>query len=178
MFLVITSRGVAKGIRRGLKSCGGTSRTHACLPKRQRRQVHSLFGENVEKNISHVGTRRTAIGSAQDVVNKGFWCFGTGGLDFWKATSPPPFEKSGPVSPGLFSGTTGFLFPLVFKGVAVFSHRRWHPKVRICSGKVLYRNLYSLDPDSDLPVFPENRCFEAVNDNYRKTLTCTGFQLT
>ena len=142
-----------------------------------RRDATAKQGTKLEKNISRVGTRRTAIGSAQDVVNKGFWCFGTGGLDFWKATSPPPFEKSGPVSPGLFSGTTGFLFPLVFKGFAVFSHRRWHPKVRICSGKVLYRNLYSLDPDSDLPVFPENRCFEAVNDNYRKNLDLHWFSI-
>ena len=40
---------------------GGGNRTH----------VHSLFGENVEKNISRVGTRRTAIGSSQGIVNKG-----------------------------------------------------------------------------------------------------------
>ena len=35
---------------------------------------------------------------------------------------PPPFEKRQPVSPGSFSGTTGFLFPLVFKGFAPVSH--------------------------------------------------------
>ena len=40
--------------------------------------------------------------------------------------------------------------------------RRWHPKVRICSGKVLRRDPSSPDPDSDPPVFPENRRPEAV----------------
>ena len=35
---------------------------------------------------------------------------------------PPPFEKRQPVSPQVFSGTTGFLFPLVFKGVAPVLH--------------------------------------------------------
>ena len=30
------------------------------------------LGENVEKNISRVGTRRMAIGSSQGLVNKGF----------------------------------------------------------------------------------------------------------
>ncbi|RLB88241.1 MAG: hypothetical protein DRH50_15555, partial [Deltaproteobacteria bacterium] len=48
------------------------NRTRTCLPKRQRRQVHSLFGENVEKNISCVGTQRTAVGSSQGIENKGF----------------------------------------------------------------------------------------------------------
>jgi len=37
-----------------------------------------------------------------------------GRLNFWKAASPPPFEKRQPVSPGSFSGTTGFLFFLVY----------------------------------------------------------------
>ena len=32
----------------------------------------SLFGENVEKNISRVGTRRTAPESSQGIVSKGF----------------------------------------------------------------------------------------------------------
>ena len=35
---------------------------------------------------------------------------------------PPPFKNRQPVSPGSFSGTTGFLFPLVFKGVAPVLH--------------------------------------------------------
>ncbi|RLC12982.1 MAG: hypothetical protein DRH43_00065 [Deltaproteobacteria bacterium] len=30
------------------------------------------FKENVEKNISRSGTRRTALGSSQGIVNKGF----------------------------------------------------------------------------------------------------------
>jgi len=50
---------------------GNRNRTRACLPKRQRRKVHSLFGENVEKKISRAGTRRTAPGGSQGIVNKG-----------------------------------------------------------------------------------------------------------
>ena len=40
--------------------------------------------------------------------------------------------------------------------------RRWHPKVRICSGKVLRRDPNSPNPNLDPPVFPENRRPEAV----------------
>ncbi len=40
--------------------------------------------------------------------------------------------------------------------------RQWYPKVRICSGKVLRRDPNSPAPDSDPPVFPEERRPEAV----------------
>jgi len=35
---------------------------------------------------------------------------------------PPPFKKDKPVSLGSFSGVTGFLFLLVYKGFAPVSH--------------------------------------------------------
>lgn len=40
--------------------------------------------------------------------------------------------------------------------------KRWHPKVRICSGKVLHRDPNAPDPNLAPPVFPENRRPEAV----------------
>ncbi|RLB14496.1 MAG: hypothetical protein DRG35_05250, partial [Deltaproteobacteria bacterium] len=58
-----------------IKRCGQRNRTHACLCGRaapvcvhrtgRRRQVHSLVGENVEKNISRVGMRRMALEKLQ-----------------------------------------------------------------------------------------------------------------
>lgn len=52
---------------------------------------------------------------------------------------------------------------VVYGDVATcLQERRWYPKVRICSGKVLRRDPNSPDPDSDPPVFPENRRPEAV----------------
>lgn len=40
--------------------------------------------------------------------------------------------------------------------------KTWQPKVRICSGKVLRRDPNAFNPDTDPPVFPENRRPEAV----------------
>lgn len=40
--------------------------------------------------------------------------------------------------------------------------KRWHPKVRICSGKVLHRDPNAPDPNLAPPVFPENRRPEAI----------------
>jgi len=52
---------------------------------------------------------------------------------------------------------------VVYGDVATcLQERRWYPKVRICSGKVLRRDPNSPAPDSYPPVFPENRRPEAV----------------
>jgi hypothetical protein len=39
-----------------------------------------------------------------------------------RSSFPPPFKKDKPVSLGSFSGVTGFLFLLVYKGFAPVSH--------------------------------------------------------
>ena len=65
-----------------------------------RLQGISLFGENVEKNISRKGMRRTRLGVSQDIVNKFFFgVLAPERPDFRKAVSPPPFEKRQPVVP-------------------------------------------------------------------------------
>jgi len=74
---------------------------------------YSLFGENVEKNISRSGMRRTALGSSQGVVNKGVlmcrrWGDWISGKQ--RALHHMNFGRTGPVAAsGMSEGSFFFL---------------------------------------------------------------------
>ena len=81
--------------------------------------------QNVEKNISRVGTWKTAIGSSQGIVNKGLlMCRRRGDWISGRRRALHHLKKENPSLRGHSPGRRVFYFPFVFKGFAAIFARQ------------------------------------------------------